>query len=50
MVDELPVSDIYLAADDLPVSDKVGISIWWLVTCLLVTELEFLFGDNGICF
>ena len=28
----------------LPVNDRVGISIWWLVTCLLVTEFEFLFG------
>ena len=30
-------------ADELPVSDRVGISIWWM-NCLLVTELEFLFG------
>ena len=27
--------------DELLVSDRVGISIWWLITCLLVTELEF---------
>ena len=30
--------------DELPVSDRVGISIWWLMNCLLVTEFEFLFG------
>ena len=30
--------------DDLPVSDRTGISIWWLMILLLVTELEFLFG------
>ena len=47
MADDLPVSkslNFYLVTDDLPVSDRVGISIWWLMTCLLVTELEFLFG------
>ena len=54
VADELPVSnrglvgivswDFYLVADELPVSDRVGISIWLLMTCLLVTELEFLFG------
>ena len=33
-----------MVADESPVSDRVGISIWWLMTCLLVTELEFLFG------
>ena len=33
-----------MVAGDLPVSDRVGISIWWLMNCLSVTELEFLFG------
>ena len=35
-------------ADELPVSDRVGISIWWQMNCLLVTELEFFFVVNGL--